>query len=390
MRILVVSTDYPPTLGGIAQVSHRTAEQFARQGHAVRVIAAGGGEAARAFDADQPFLTRRTPARHGWREAALLRAVRRDLRAFEPEVIWSASWYPGAVAVSYAVGRGGPLQTFSTYGSEIFVNRQGWKQRLKGQLGPLRRRVFSRAEVVFAISRYTREKIIEMGAPPARIRLAPGAVAESWFALERRPRPPEAGPILLTVARLDEHKGHDMVLRALPAVLARFPRARYVMVGPSDGNWPRLRALAEELGVLEAVDYRGAVSPAEVQAAYAEADVFVMPSREMPGRLDLVEGFGLTFLEAAAVGLPSVAGDSGGVPDAVEDGVSGLLVNPTSPEEISAALLRLLSEPEYARRLGEQGRARAAANFTWSAVAARMLAAFEEARADRARRTADS
>ena len=389
MRILVVSTDYPPMLGGIAQNSAMAALHFHQHGHEVRVIAsAEDAAAADAYDAEQPFPTERVPGRLGLREMRLVRTVHRALREYQPEVVWSSAWYPGAVAVSYAAGDGGPVQTFSTHGSEIFVNYNGWKQILKAQLGPWRRRVFRGADTIFANSRYTRDKVIEMGAPAEKMVINRAAVSQQWFEVKRRPRSAEAPPVLLTVARLDEHKGHDVTIRALPRVLERFPDLRYVMVGPGEENWPRLRRLAEEAGVLGAIDYRGRVSDEDVRAAYAEADVFVMLSREMPGRLDLVEGFGLTFLEAAAVGLPSVAGNSGGIPDAVEDGVSGLLVDPYSPEETAEAICRLLGDRDLAARLGRQGRERAAAKFSWNVVVQLMLDAFAECLARRSRTAA--
>ena len=108
-----------------------------------------------------------------------------------------------------------------------------------------------------------------------------------------------------------------------------------------------------------------------------------MPSREVRCGLDLVEGFVLTFLEAAALGIPSVAGDSGGVPDAVEHEVSGLLVDPTSPAEIADGVLRFLDDPAYLEKLGRQARERAQKEFTWPYLAGKMLSSFENALKER-------
>lgn len=361
--------------GGIAVLSHATALEFHRAGHDVLVLASAlDRDAAREFDREQPFRTVRFSGRLPWRELSILPLTWWHARRFQPDMIWSALWYPAGVAASYVPA---PLRTVSTYGSEIFVSTADWKLRLKALMAPWRKRVFASCQKIFALSRYTREKIVELGAPPERIEIVPGGVSEHWFRLQHRPPPPER-PVLLTVARLDPHKGHDRVIQALPQILAFAPGLRYVLVGPEAGNWPRLEKLAQDLGVIENVQYCGSVTQEELFAHYEQATVFVMASREEPGRMDLVEGFGLTFLEAGAVGLPCVAGNSGGVPDAVEHEVSGLLVDPESPDAIAGAVLRLLQDPELASRLGRQARERAWAHFRWQHIAARMLQAISK------------
>jgi phosphatidylinositol alpha-1,6-mannosyltransferase len=378
MRILVVSTDYPPMKGGIAVLSHSTALEFQRAGHEVCVLASClDFQAARHFDAQQPFSTVRFSGRLPWRELQIAPKLWLTARRFQPDVIWSALWYPAGVAASFVAPRSA-LQTVSTYGSEIFLSTADWKLRLKARMSPLRLRVFQRCHHIFALSRYTREKIFELGAPPAKVSIVAGGVENGWFDLQPCPPPPDR-PVLLTVARLDEHKGHDRVLEALPTVVERYPGLIYRCVGPGEENWPRLQKMAQQLGVEQHVEYLGPLPFAQLQQAYQQATLFVMVSREVPGRLDLVEGFGLTFLEAAAVGLASVAGDSGGVPDAVEHEVSGLLVDPTSPPEIAAALLRLLDNPPLREQLGRQGRQRALDGFRWQHLAGQMLDAFETA-----------
>jgi phosphatidyl-myo-inositol dimannoside synthase len=365
--------------GGIAVLSHATALEFHRAGHEVLVVASATNAAdARDYDRQQPFKTVRFPGTLPWRELLILPVVWAQLRRFAPDVVWSALWYPAGVAVSYAA-QPGTLQSVSTYGSEVFVSTADWKLKLKAAMGPWRRRVFQRCRQIFALSRYTREKIVELGAPPDKIEIVPGGVNEKWFQLPRLPQNPGT-PVLLTVARLDEHKGHDKVIQALPRILQHSPELRYVLVGPGAENWPRLRRMAVSLGVERNVEYLGPVSLEELHRAYQEATVFVMASREVPNRLDLVEGFGLTFVEAGAVGVPCVAGNSGGVPDAVQHEVTGLLVTPESPEEIAAAIIRLLRDPELASRLGEQARERAKQQLQWKQLAGQMLAAYERLR----------
>lgn len=363
--------------GGIAVLSHAKALEFHRAGHQVLVVASClDFIQASKFDDQQPFPTVRFSGRTLLRELQIGPVCWRQIRRFKPDVIWSALWYPAGVAVSY-VAPPKAVQAVSTYGSEILLSKADWKLRLKYLMGPWRRRVFDKCKVIFALSRYTRERIIELGAPVDKIDIVRGGVDLSWFDLRPCPPPPDR-PVLLTVARLDEHKGHDRVIEALPQVVEAFPGLIYNIVGPDAGNWQRLQALASCLGVARHVKYLGSVGQEELQRHYQEATIFIMASREIPGRLDLIEGFGLTFVEAAAAGLVAIAGDSGGVPDAVEHEVSGLLVEANSSQAIGAAILRLLEQPQLRERLANQARRRALQHFTWTYLAGQMLQAFEQ------------
>jgi phosphatidylinositol alpha-1,6-mannosyltransferase len=154
-----------------------------------------------------------------------------------------------------------------------------------------------------------------------------------------------------------------MLIRALPLVLAHHPDAHYVIAG--DGPLrPYLQRLAASVGVADKVTFAGAVSDEDLAQWYQRAAVFAMLSRESPSDGG-AEGYGLTFIEAGAWGKPVVAGNSGGIPDAVVDGVTGLLVAPTDLAAIADALTRILADPEFAARLGAQGRDRAINELSW-------------------------
>lgn len=374
MRILAVTSDYPPTPGGIARLSWCSALALHELGHEVKVLATGlSPEVYGEFDRNAPFKTVRVSSRLGLREWSMYWALRQEMRDFQPDVVWSALWFPCAWLASYCPGRA--LQVMSTYGSEVLPNRSaGFKQWIKAQFGPLRSRVFRQSDWIFTLSRFTQQQVVALGAPEEKTSVLPGGVDARWFDIEPAPKNPEQ-PVLLTVARLDEHKGHDVVIAALPQLREEFPGLRYRIVGPAAGNWPRLESLALQLGVRDCVEYWGKVPEEELYRAYAEADLFVMASREVPGRH--VEGFGLTFLEAAALGLPSVGGLSGGVPDAVENGYSGLLVDPTSSQAVGAALACLLRDRDYLKKLGQQARKRAQEQFSWRAIGEQMTEVFE-------------
>jgi phosphatidylinositol alpha-1,6-mannosyltransferase len=164
--------------------------------------------------------------------------------------------------------------------------------------------------------------------------------------------------VILTVARLEERKGIDTMLRAMPRILHAEPSAKYLVVG--DGaDRRRLETMRDAAGLADAVVFCGAVpyeSP-ELVAYYRTCDVFAMPNRTLSD--GNAEGFGLVFLEAGACGKPVVGGSTGGVRDAVDHDVTGLLVSGDSETETADAIVRLLRDPAYAGRLGAAGRRKA-------------------------------
>lgn len=374
-RVLVVSTDYPPLLGGIATLSSQVVRELAAQGWQVEVVCGspGGQDPVTGDPCDRTAPHHPVGETLGLREVRLCRTLRRLIPAFDPDLIWSSTWFPGHAMVTLCPEqRRGRAACFSAYASEILPNTSDVKQRVKAMLGPLRTRTIRDADRIFAISSYTREQVIGLGGTPDRIDVVPGGVSQEWFRFRRTQWDPHR---IVTVARLDEHKGHDVVLRALPRLVRRWPDLTYDIIGP--GPQERLRAIVTELDLARNVVFHGSVRFEDLLARTARAAAFVMPSREIPGRPDLIEGFGLVYLEASALGVPCVAGRSGGVPDAVPDGETGFLVEPTSSAEVEHALEKLLGDPALAARLGAAGRRRAEAEYTWPRIVERMLSLVE-------------
>jgi glycosyltransferase involved in cell wall biosynthesis len=173
-------------------------------------------------------------------------------------------------------------------------------------------------------------------------------------------------PLLLTVARLIPHKGQDVVLRALAALNPEFPSLRYAIVGTGPDE-ARLRGLAEDLGVRGRVIFAGVLSDDEVAEAYATSTVYTGLSRTDKS-ID-AEGFGISFLEASASGIPIVAGDSGGVRSAVRDGESGVIVPPEDVNAVVAALRSYLSDSTRREETGKLGRSLVESYYNWDRVA---------------------
>ena len=240
------------------------------------------------------------------------------------------------------------------------------------EMRALMQQAYGHAAGVIANSQSTKTKLIEFGVAPARIVIAYPGVDTDRFrpdvpgAAALRARLTRPGEILmLTIGRLQKRKGHDLVLRALASLDADAPRVRYVVVGAGLEE-AHLRRMTAELGVTAQVEFVGEAPAADLPAYYAAADVFVHPNRVEQGDF---EGFGIVFLEAAAAGLPVVAGATGGAPEAVADGITGVLVSGTDVAELRAVLLALMASPARRSAMGAAGRARAIDRFSWDRAA---------------------
>jgi phosphatidylinositol alpha-1,6-mannosyltransferase len=359
-RLLIVTPDFPPSHGGIQLMANRLAGDIG--GFQTRVLALGC-PGAKAFDAAGSVDVRRVRALGGSppaRGAQLnLAAVLAALR-FRPHVTLNLHLVASPATVLIRSLLGAPtVQIFHA-------------QEIGGKPG-LAAFAAARADVVIAVSRYTAGLVAATGATPARLRLIPPGVDLP----AERPAEGCGRPTFVTVARLrDSYKGHDVLLRALPAVRACVPDVQWVVIG--DGPLrPGLERLAREQGVDDCVRFLGALEDAERDGWLARADLLAMPSRLPDGKL-AGEGFGIAFLEAGAHGKPVVAGAVGGALDAVIDGRTGLLVDPTDPKAVADAIVRLLLDRELARALGRAGAERAR-SLAWPLIAERVEGVLFEA-----------
>jgi phosphatidylinositol alpha-1,6-mannosyltransferase len=174
-------------------------------------------------------------------------------------------------------------------------------------------------------------------------------------------------PVVVCVSRLVPRKGQDTLILAMPRILAKEPEAVLLIVG--GGPYEQdLRKLAYDTGVAASVRFTGAVPWSELPAHYGAGDVFAMPCRTRRGGLD-VEGLGIVYLEASATGLPVVAGDSGGAPDAVLDGETGWVVRGDFPDDSADRIITLLADPELRRHMGERGRQWVEEKWRWDLLA---------------------
>jgi glycosyltransferase involved in cell wall biosynthesis len=207
---------------------------------------------------------------------------------------------------------------------------------------------------MIAVSPSTRDDLIGRGVPAANITMIPNGLDHDLY----RPAAESPGPIILSLGRVETYKRIDVVIDAMPRVLATVPQARLMIVGRGDAL-PGLERQVARLGITRAVVFRGFVAEAEKVALYQAARVFVNPSEK--------EGWGLTVLEAAACGVPAVASDSPGLRDSVRHDETGLLVPHGDVEACATAMLQLLADDPTWHRL-RMGALAWAARFSWDAV----------------------
>ena len=246
-----------------------------------------------------------------------------------------------------------------------------------------RRRALLAAHYVIVVSSFTAEEVVDLMGEVGRrrIRLIQNGVDAARFRPARRAADLLAlhrlqnSFVFVSVCRLLEKKGIDYSIRAFAEVAAQYPDSRYLVVGEGPYR-PALEAIAVDCGVADKVVFAGAVADDELVDHYVLGDVFVMPNRRLAN--GDTEGFGLVFLEANACGLPVIAGSDGGSIDAVQHGVTGLLVDGHSVAAITAAMLDLRRDTALRERL-RAGGITAAAAAAWGHKARAFVAIFAPA-----------
>lgn len=368
MRLLLLAVDFPPARGGVQTMLGELAAGLTRSARIRVVTPAAPGD--RAWDARHAYAVRRSLAGPGplARLGALQAVALDECLRHRPDVIVCGHILLGPWCRLVGAGLRVPYVALA-YAYELRAPRRRSIARL----------ALRGAAHVVAISEFTGAAVRAQGVEAARVTVIHPGVDAGGTPVPASPLP-SSERIILTVGRLvDDYKGHDTVLRALPLILARVPEARYVVVG--DGPLrPALERLAAALDVARAVHFTGEVSDAERDAWYARCEVFVLAARESAADGG-AEGFGIACVEAGLRGKPVVAGRSGGLPDAVHAGDTGLLVDPLDPADVAGAVVRLLLEPDLAARLGAGGRRRAVEELSWSRATERLAGVLARAAA---------
>lgn len=376
-KTLIVTNDFPPRPGGIQAFLHNMALRL-DPGRVVVYASTWkrspeGVAATARFDAEQPFTVVRDRTTMLLPTPRVTRRAVQLLREHDCTSVWFGAAAPLGLMAPALRRAGARRLVATTHGHEA-----GWAQLPASR--QLLRRIGEGTDTITYLGEYTRSRIAGALTPEAAGRMVqlPPGVDEKTF------HPDSGGdrirarlglsdrPVVVCVSRLVPRKGQDTLILAMPAILAREPDAVLLIVG--GGPYAEeLEKLAAETGVTDSVRFTGPVPWEELPAHFGAGDVFAMPCRTRRGGLD-VEGLGIVYLEASATGLPVVAGDSGGAPDAVLDGETGWVVRGGSVEETADRVATLLGDPELCRRMGERGRAWVEEKWRWDLLAEHLKA----------------
>jgi len=366
-KSLLIANDFPPVTSGIATVFY---EIWRRLPPDQTEIVAPTMPDTEEIDSKCPVPIRRINLSLGEsNKAKLLKTARTFQWVLTKSLIKRPSrihcgqvFSSGIAGLACKKMYGIPYVTW-VYGSETARLAQG------GKTASLMHKVLEESEWIVTNSNMTSEEFLSFGVPKEKIkRVYPGVDPERFT-----PQPKDSKwveklniqgkRVLLTVARLDQRKGHDKVIQTLP----QLPEDVVYLIGGKGREETRLRDLATSLQVEHRVHFLGFVPDEDLPTLYNLCDIFVMPNRVTEGTALAgdIEGFGITFIEAGSCEKPVIAGRSGGAVEAVLDEQTGLLVEPTSEEEIAQAIARYLDDPGFAAQIGKQARKRIQNEFDW-------------------------
>jgi phosphatidylinositol alpha-1,6-mannosyltransferase len=373
VKVCVFTRDFPPERGGVQTSKERIA--FLHAPDSIVVTRRSPGD--KDFDRDRPYKVIRMP-RLEWSHAnnfinAGLRALSLFLRFLVGGIMVSEAireQKSDVVHCAYAFPNGLPMMVVRIFtGCPYVVYCHGTEVTRVIEQGGIRlavlRLILRLALRVVVTGEFMRGEVAKV-VDAKKIVVTPLGADSGTLNPDAAPAEEAAGvslagkKVILTVGRIETRKGHDMVVHALPMIFAKEPAALWVVAGDGPDR-ARIEKLVHERELGAHVVFAGTVFDQQLSALLTRADVFLMPNRRIGAD---VEGFGIVFLEAALFGVPAVGGRSGGAPDAVLDGETGLLCDPENPDDIAEKVLRILSSPDLARQLGQRAKERARTR-TW-------------------------
>ena len=376
-KTLLITNDFPPVVSGISTVFYQVWKRMDPEKHWILTPNVEGGKE---FDSGKNLKVIRHPALRG--KSSFSKIINsliqfgyaKALVMFSGIKIIHAGqiWISGTIAFLL----------------KVFFKRKYFLWVYGGETTPVymknalttywAKKLLNNADKIVTNSKFCQKEFLDYGFPEEHCPIILPGVDVSVFTPGEAPKEliqkwnPDGKKILLTVARVSERKGHDLVIRSLPKILESFPDVLYLIVGKGPDT-ERLRKLADDLGISDSVKFCGFVPDEDLPDYYRMSDIYVMPNREIFDTTDSIEGFGISFVEASSCGKPVIGGKSGGAVEAVADGVSGYLVDPESVDEFTSAVLRLLSDQNLLKKIGDDGRKRAVEEMDWSSRADKLV-----------------
>lgn len=370
MKVLIVTSEFPPGPGGIGHHAYQLARHLSKRHWQVIVVACqdyAHADEILNFNRAQEYPIVRLDSIPGPLIEGVYRLIKyfSAIRKYQPDVILSS----GQKAVWLAA-----LCGFLSHRPWIAVGHGtefGDKNPLSCYLNRLS---YAAADCLISVSNYTQNWLQAKGIKAKRHEVIYNGADEDFFyplkidqiQYWKQQHGLDKGYILLTVGNVTERKGQEVVIRALPYILKVIPEVHYIIVGlPTLKD--KLTKLATELQVSERVHFLGKASSETLLYAYNACDLFVMTSRLT--RVGDFEGFGIAVIEAALCGKPAIVSQNCGLAEAVKHGYTGLTVPQNAPEITAAAIVELLRDDGFRKYLGQNARQRALQELTWSRCA---------------------
>ena len=380
MNIAIITGHFPPSKGGgIAEWAFGVARELPRLGHKTLVYVTHRKNRDLSIHNDEEFICKPMYGRN-WHEfhrfyAAyyMWKILRKD-----PDTIFIATTWGMAKPFKF-LKKYFPKSKMIVVAHGLEITRLNSKRELRAI-----RSVVDSCDLILSVSRFTRDEIINRLSDinTTHVKFLPNGVdVERFYPCEvddlfyKKYSLHQDSDLILTLARIIKRKAHDDVIKAMPDIINDFPKAHYVIAGPhrkKDSYLESLKILVKELSLENNVTFIDFIPDEDLKKIYSASKVYIMPSKTLHNEGDS-EGFGITFLEANACGCPAIGSYDGGIPDAVENEVNGLLVQSGSSNEIAKAIKKMFSDEDYRLSLAKKGIARVEESFTWKKLSAQMI-----------------
>jgi len=381
-RLLIISFDFRPHLGGVATCAYELACALSKQDIEVKVVApySDGGEQ---FDQHNFFKTKRVklPPSAIRSVFRLKKTIENEIDYFQPAAILNLLWMPDGLATFLSHRKKIPFFQI-IHGVEVIESLYSLRKILRYTLSPLKNKVLKNAQEIFCVSHFTKE-LVKRYCPTSGDKIFiinNGANPQNFYpkvkndSLQRKHNLDNRF-CFLTIGRLEDYKGIDMAIKAFNNLKNSKIPFKY-LIGGTGPDLMKLKKMVKDYKLEEHVEFIGIIPSALLVDYYNLSDCFITLSRE-DFKTPNVEGFGLVFLEAALCKIPTLAGNSGGVPDAVNDPTTGWLVDPQNIEAITLTMESILQHPEEVKKRGTNAYERVLSQLTWDHMANKIIKRLE-------------
>ena len=348
-KIVILTHDYAPNDGGIARLCFEIKKQLQNDNIKMEVVTM----AKNSTDLEGDRYVHRIPGGRGLLEWRMLRYLLKSTT--KEDIIITDTFHPGGL-ISILSGR---RTLILAHGAELLEGKTFFRRVIWAKY---RKWVLSKAEKVVANSHYTKGLVLGCS-PKANAVAVPLAVDPDYF----KPTCEKMNNGFLnicSISRLLKFKGHDFILESIAALPQEYKSKIRLKIGGKGNYKSSLETLAKELGLDDVVEFVGFVSDDELCNFYSESDLYILCTREEPQNRN-VEGFGLVFTEAQACGTPTIGTRTGGIPDAIEEGFGGWLIEQDNKEELQQLLMNLIDNPTILQEQSVKARTRIVERCNW-------------------------